>query len=74
MGTSFPSDSTTMSTSVPARVPQKDTLGASPRWVEDFTISESTAVSMMAPPRGPEAACAASLRPARWHSVPTSVK
>ena len=39
-----------------------------------YTISESTAVSMMAPPRGPEAACAASLRPARWHSVPTSVK
>ena len=41
---------------------------------EDFTVSESTAVSMMAPPMGPEAACAASLRPARWHSVPRSVK
>ena len=36
MGTSFPSDSTTMSTSVPARVRQKNTWGVSPRWVEDF--------------------------------------
>ena len=55
-------------------VRQKNTWGVRPRWVTDFTISESTAVSMIAPPRGPEAACAASLSPASWHRVPVSVK
>ena len=65
MGTRPAAVSTTKSTSVPAIVRQKKTRGSIPLCVSERTISDNTAVSKMAPPMGPAAACSGSLRPAR---------
>ena len=65
--------STTKSTSVPTEVRQEYRSGSGPRPRWALTSSASTAVSKIAPPRGPAAAWAGSRRPLRKQSVPTAV-